>query len=410
MGEHATEHRHRAAEPHRVPARITGFVGTVASSAANRPPGRSTRAHSANTASRSTKLRSANPHVMPSSAPSGKGSTRRRPARAARRCARPSIPAEKSRPIGVQPAPARSRQRSPVPHARSRTRDPGRDAELVDGAAAPPAVEAERDDAVHAVVRGASRSNMPSTAPAWCRPGAARRRRPSTGAHTRSQPGSLRGGELARVADGLEVLLRDLEQHAAEVVRDERGDGREQRAERVDEPLGLLVVGEVRVLERSAHVLVEHLDRVGGDRASRRGDGARARAAPGAGSRLRAGAGPAQHVGVGLGVAGPPVALLRDDQPFAGDRLEQGRGHADPRRQVVEGQQLGVARLRAGDRGRERRVGRRRAHRRASRRITASEKPWRWSSLMRPRRSTWSAPYQAIRPSRRGGGSSWRFW
>ena len=51
--------------------------------------------------------------------------------------------------------------------------------------------------------------------------------------------------ELVSLADRLEVLLRDLEQHAAEVVRDERGDRGQQRAERVDEPLGLLVVGEV---------------------------------------------------------------------------------------------------------------------------------------------------------------------
>ena len=56
---------------------------------------------------------------------------------------------------------------------------------------------------------------------------------------------AARGGELARVADRFEVLLRDLEQHAAEVVRDQRGHGREQGAERVDEPLGLLVVGQV---------------------------------------------------------------------------------------------------------------------------------------------------------------------
>ena len=65
----------------------------------------------------------------------------------------------------------------------------------------------------------------------------------------------------------------------------------------------------------------------------------------------------AQHVGVGLGVARRAVALLRDDQALARDRVEQGRGHADARREVVEGEQLGVAGLRAGDRGGERRVG-----------------------------------------------------
>jgi hypothetical protein len=36
-----------------------------------------------------------------------------------------SIPWEKSKPTGRWPAAASSRQRSPVPHARSRTREPG---------------------------------------------------------------------------------------------------------------------------------------------------------------------------------------------------------------------------------------------------------------------------------------------
>ena len=61
------------------------------------------------------------------------------------------------------------------------------------------------------------------------------------------------------------MLLRDLEQHAAEVVGDERRDGRQQRAERVDEALGPHVVGEVARPQRAPHVLVEHLDRALGD-------------------------------------------------------------------------------------------------------------------------------------------------
>ena len=69
--------------------------------------------------------------------------------------------------------------------------------------------------------RGARRSNMPSTASCLASPSGQRAvvaedRR----AHcARSQPGSFaRGRELGRVADRFEVLLRDLEQHAAEVV------------------------------------------------------------------------------------------------------------------------------------------------------------------------------------------------
>ena len=44
--------------------------------------------------------------------------------------------------------------------------------------------------------------------------------------------------ELGRFADGLEVLLRDPEQRAAEVVGHERGDRGQQHPERLDEPLG----------------------------------------------------------------------------------------------------------------------------------------------------------------------------
>ena len=65
----------------------------------------------------------------------------------------------------------------------------------------------------------------------------------------------------------------------------------------------------------------------------------------------------AQDVGVGRGVAGAAVALLRDDEALACDRVEQRRRDADAGRELVEGQQLGVARLRAGHRRRERDVG-----------------------------------------------------
>ncbi len=65
----------------------------------------------------------------------------------------------------------------------------------------------------------------------------------------------------------------------------------------------------------------------------------------------------AQDVGVGRGVARRVVALLGDDQTLPRDRVEQRRRHADTRGEVVEREQLGVAGLRAGDRGGERSVG-----------------------------------------------------
>ena len=154
------------------------------------------------------------------------------------------------------------------------------------------------------------------------------------------------------------MFLRDLEQHAPEVVRDERGDGGEQRAKRLDETLGLLAVGELGRLERTAHVLVEHLDRVAGDRSGRLVVATREREEvvereagleePQAG---------AQHVDVVDGVTGTPVAQLGNQEPFAHDGLDQRSGDAHPGRELVEVEQLGVALLRAGDRGGERRVG-----------------------------------------------------
>ena len=65
----------------------------------------------------------------------------------------------------------------------------------------------------------------------------------------------------------------------------------------------------------------------------------------------------AQHVGVGRGVAGRAVALLRDDQALTRHRVEQRCRDAHAHRELVEGEQLGVAGLRAGDRGGERDVG-----------------------------------------------------
>ena len=75
------------------------------SSRAMRPPGRTTRPSSAKKAARSTRLRSANPHVTPSAAPSGTGSrrmsacTRGAPLRSAR-----SMPRLRSTEIGPEAA------------------------------------------------------------------------------------------------------------------------------------------------------------------------------------------------------------------------------------------------------------------------------------------------------------------
>ena len=214
---------------------------------------------------------------------------------------------------------ARSRQRSPVPHARSRTASPSGSPSAATVCSRQRAVEPERDHAVHAVVpRRDTVEHPPRRCGASRRPRAARRCAPSTaiGDSARFPAGLVaRGGELGRIADRLEMLLRDLEQHAPEVVRDERGDGGEQRAERVDEPLGLLGVGEIGLAERAADVLVEHLDRVVGDRAGR------LVVAPGereqVGEReagLEQSQPGTQHVDVVGGVAGPPVTLLGHEE------------------------------------------------------------------------------------------------
>ena len=129
---------------------------------------------------------------------------------------------------------------------------------------------------------------------------------------------------------------------------------------------------------------VEHLDRVAGDRAGRVVVTAREREQVGEREAGLEQAQPgAQDVGVGLGVAGASVALLRDDQPLAHDRVEQRRRHADAGGELVEGR---AARRHPP----ARRPPRPRAGTSAAssspasrRRITASEKPWRWSSLMR---------------------------
>ena len=85
------------------PQRSSALAGRSTSSRPMRPPGRSTRASSANRGGTAVRLRRANPHVAPSSAPAGRGSsstsalTSAEPPAVSRAAAR-SIPIEKSKP------------------------------------------------------------------------------------------------------------------------------------------------------------------------------------------------------------------------------------------------------------------------------------------------------------------------
>src|SRR4029450_5040409 len=109
------------------PQRRIGLVGVATSSRAMRPPGRTTRASSSHSGARSTRLRSAKPQVTPSTVPSRTGRRRASPCtRGAVVRAAASIPKDRSTPIGTSADACSSRQRSPVPHARSSTVEPGR--------------------------------------------------------------------------------------------------------------------------------------------------------------------------------------------------------------------------------------------------------------------------------------------
>ena len=115
--------------------------------------GRTTRASSAKKAPRSTKLRSANPQVTPSTRASGTGS------RSASACTRgASVRAGGEHPEGEVDADGRSRRvpssrhRSPVPQARSSTRPPTGAAGRRDRLSPPPHVHPEGHDPVDEVV------------------------------------------------------------------------------------------------------------------------------------------------------------------------------------------------------------------------------------------------------------------
>ena len=129
----------------------------------------------------------------------------------------------------------RGRGRGRPFHTRGRAREPVRASPSAVTACAPPAtVEPERDDAVHPLVpRREAVEHRFDRARASPRPPGASRARRGPASRVGVPAGLAAGrGELAGVADRLEVLLRHLEQHVAEVVRDERGDRGQQGAER----------------------------------------------------------------------------------------------------------------------------------------------------------------------------------
>jgi hypothetical protein len=137
------------------------------------------------------------------------------------------------------------------------------------------------------------------------------------------------------------VLLGDLEQHAPEVVRDERRDRRKEDSERLDETVGALVVGQVGGAERLADVRVEHRDRALGGPA--RGFVMPARQRQELGHR-QTGLEETQPGGDDVDVGGrePGVAFVAagNEEPLAHDRLDERIGHARPRRELVEREEL----------------------------------------------------------------------
>ena len=138
----------------RCPTARSGCAGSRRRAGRSCPPGRTTRPSSAKNAGSSTRLRSANPHVTPSTDSIGHrqaqdvGLHARRAATGRRRASRRLRSTE----IGWWPARARSMHRSPVPLARSRTRLPGAQLEGAHRSPPPAHVEAERHDAIDQVV------------------------------------------------------------------------------------------------------------------------------------------------------------------------------------------------------------------------------------------------------------------
>ena len=250
-----------------------------------------------------------------------------------------------------------------MPHARSSTRECAASPSVTTHGVAPAAVEPERDQPVHALVAAAragrtcASTDRRFSSPCGKRAVVAEHRR----GHARLPTGlAARGGELARVADRLEVLLRDLEQQLTEVVGDERGDGGQQRAERVDEALGLLVVGERRCRATAAARArrTSRPRRSAIARVRRRGAASPARAGRGAGSRPRAAAGPsAARRRPRRCSPRAPSRCWGTTRPSRAMASSSGAGMPTRAASSSRSSSVGVAVLRAGDRGGERLVG-----------------------------------------------------
>ena len=267
-----------------LPARSTGFVGTAASRATKRPP---RRRHARDLAEHGRELDEVAQREPADDAV--EAAVAERKLRASPRT---------SGALGVRGGEhagrvvdadrrgsrcdATSLARSPVPHARSRTSDPAGSSSSATVCLRHPRSSPSEITRFMRSYRGASAVEHPLDGAALLvalgERTVASRARPS---RLGSFPAGLvaRGRELGRVADRFEMLLRDLEQHAPEVVRDERGDGGQQRAERVDETLRLLVVGRARRPGADgARARRTSRPRRRRSRGSPRGDGARARA------------------------------------------------------------------------------------------------------------------------------------
>ena len=364
----APEQRHRAAEPHRVAgAEQRGWSGTVASSAAKRPPGRSDARALAEHGVEVDEVAQREParHAV-DAAVAQRERARRRRARAARVGVRGRE--HPGREVDADRRVARTRRgRGRGRRCRTRGRAPSRPARQPSASTVrrrQPLVEAERDDR-GSCGRSAARGGRTSPRPrrACRRPAASEPSCPSADALTSplgSQPGSLRAAASSRRSPtasrcSCATSSSTRRKWCATSVVTVGSSVRNASTSRSAFSSSSRSAG----LDRTADVLVEHLDRVAGDRARRVVVAARQREEVGereAGfEQAQAGA---QHVGVGRGVA-------RTRRRAAGRRAAlrattaSSSGAGTPTRvgELVEGEELGVAGLRAGDRGGERHVG-----------------------------------------------------
>ncbi len=129
----------------------------------------------------------------------------------------------------------------------------------------------------------------------------------------------------------------------------------------------LLVVGQVGVLQRvDARARRTSRPRRRRSRASPRGDASRASSRSGSGKPASSRRSPERSTSTSSRVyPARPSCCWGTMSPSRTTASSERSWDADPRRQLVEVEELGVAVLGAGDGGRERHVGRRRARRRA---------------------------------------------